>query len=248
MKSTERTTWWTNQNIWRVAVVFATAVVAIHVLLAVVGLKEGTSFFDRGVDPDSMFREHWLADLAAAQTNWSALGIGVLTLAAIAAMQLEVAGPWRPLLLAWGWAVCTFLTLVLPGNLSLYLVPMLLPLALYRVGWPEMSVIVLAGTGFVLGLVTLRYGRKTGGGCPVCGRRSPTAHPRRFARFATLAAYAAALAPLGYASVRLLWAAGVPAGTSAQFLQRINDANPGHGTVLMELTLAGMAMGGGVLC
>jgi hypothetical protein len=59
---------------------------------------------------------------------------------------------------------------------------------------------------------------------------------------------AALVAPCGYAITRLSWAAGVPIGTSRAFLDQINAANPGDGTALLEITMATMAVSGGILC
>lgn len=221
-----------------------------QVLLAAVGLVDGRSFVDRAVDPDSMVREHWLAALPAGVVNAVTMGIGVLTLLGLAAMRRGVAGRWRPVLIAWGWTVAAFLVLVLPGNLSLYVVPFLLPLALFRAGGPELSVIALAATGIAVAFATLRYGRRTSPRrCAGCGRsRSSATSGAAWGAVATASAYGAALAPLGYATVRVLWALGVPVGTTDEFLEQINAANPGHDTVVMELCLAAMAVAGAVLC
>lgn len=224
-------------------------VLTAHAALAVDGLLGGRSLFDRGIDPDTTFGDHWLTDLDSTVVDASALAISVSTAVALLLMRRSTAGPLRPALIGWGWLAAGFLALVLPGNLSLYVVPFLLPLVAFRVGWPEASIILLAAAGLVVAVATVRYARRTGSGCARCGRtarwsrRQPSVE-----RAARVAAYVAALAPLPYAGVRVAWAAGIPVGTTQEFLDRIEAANPGHGTVLMELVLAGMAVGGGLLC
>lgn len=240
---------WTSTTSWRLAESFAFVVLSGHAVLALIGMLDGRSVFNRGVDPDSMFADHWLASFGDFETNSVTLWITLMTLCMMVAMRCGVAGPWRPALVGLGWTVAAFFSLILPANLSLYVVPFLLPLAFFRAGWPEFSIILFAATGVTVGFATLRYRRSTGPGCPACGRSSVAATPSQaLVRLATVAAYAATLAPMGYAVVRLMWAAGIPVGTTEGFLRQINDANPGNGTVIMEIALAGMAMGGAVLC
>lgn len=222
--------------IWRFANSFVITVLLGHALVAIVGMFDGRSLFNRGLDADSMFRDHWLADLNGMTVNSIAIVTAIVALSVLAAMHRGLGGRWRPLLTGSGWLVAILFTFILPGNLSLYVVPFLLPLAFFRAGWPEFSIILLAAAGLVLGLITLRYHRMTGAGCPACGRTVRSRNSQRTSvRVAKLAAYLAALSPLGYAVVRLLWAAGIPVGTTSEFLRRINEANPGHGTIVMEV-------------
>lgn len=235
---------------WRLAGSFVIAVLVGHVLVAIVGLSDGRSLFDRGLDADSIFGGHWLADLNAMTVNSIAVGTAAVAVSAVTAMQRGLGGRWRPVITGCGWLFAGLFTLILPGNLSMYVVPLLLPLGLFRAGWPEFSIILLAAAGLVLGLMTLRYHRVTGPGCPSCGRaiQSSRSPQQNVIRAAKLAAYLAALSPMGYVFVRLSWAAGIPVGTTTPFLRMINEANPGYGTIVMEVALAGMAIGGALLC
>lgn len=215
---------------------FVITVLSGHALVAIIGMFDGRSLFDRGLDADSLFRDHWLADLNGMKINSIAVVTAVVGLSVLAAMHRGLGGRWRPLLTGCGWLMAILFTLILPKNLSLYVVPFLLPLALFRAGWPEFSIILLAAAGLVLGLITLRHHRMTGTGCPACGRTNRARVSQQMSvRLAKLAAYGAALAPMGYAVVRLMWAAGIPVGTTSEFLRRINEANPGHARLSWRL-------------
>jgi len=200
-------------------------------------------------NPDSNFRDHWLADAPAGVVEGITLVVTGATLLALAAMHRDVTGRRRPVVLAV--AVCTavLLVLVLPGNLSLFLIPGFNLLPVKRVAWPEVHVVLLASAGFALALATLAYARRTAGRCEECGRGARPGWSRaRWTRVGRAAAYVATVAPLGYAVMRLLWAAGVPVGATEEFLADLRAANEGNGTVLMEIALATMATGGGLLC
>jgi hypothetical protein len=200
-------------------------------------------------NPDSTFGDHWLVTLDR-RTLWGTGVVwGLVALATLGAMRTGRGRSLRPVLLGVGWATAGFLALVLPGNLSLYLIPGFNLLVLGRVGTGELTIGALFTAGLALGVATLRHQRATGSGCTTCGRRADggrTEHAWR--RVGTVAAVAATVAPQGYALVRIGWALGIPIGATPEFLQTINEANPGNTTVVMELVLAGLATAGGVLC
>ena len=200
-------------------------------------------------NPDSTFRDHWLADVPAGVVEAVTLVVTGAALLALAAMHRDLAGRWRRVVVTIGAGTAVLLVLVLPGNLSLFLIPVFNLLPAKRVAWPEVHVVLLASAGFALALTTLAYARRTGGRCEECGRGARPGWSRaRWIRVGRTSAYVATVAPLGYAVIRLLWAAGVPVGATEEFLADLRAANEGNGTVLMELALATMATGGGLLC
>ena len=228
---------------------WAVAVLSAYGGLAVWWLAGGPYPWAVPGNPDSSFRDHWLSDVPPAVAEGVTLAVAATALPALWAMGRPVAGRWRGAVRTVGLVVSTFLVLGLPGNLSLFLVPGFNLLPVKRVAWPEVNVVVLASAGFALGLATVAYARATSGRCVQCGRGDRPGWPRqRWRRLGRTAAYVAGVAPLGYAGVRLLWAAGVPVGATEEFLADLRAANEGNGTVLMELALAAMATGGGVLC
>ncbi|MFG3642532.1 hypothetical protein ACGF3C_19950 [Micromonospora sp. NPDC047762] len=239
--------WWAGWPRW--SGTFAAVVLTAYGLASVGWFAGGPYVFARPANPDNTFPDHWLADLPPALVEGVTLGFCVMLVAALLLMRRRVAGRVRPVLLGVGWLAAAFLVLVLPGTQALDAIPGLNLLNLKRLDWPTVHLVLLAYTGYALAAATLAYGRATRGGCENCGRDGGAEWSRqRWAVVGQVASIAALLAPLGYAIVRLCWAAGIPVGTTEEFLDTINEANPGNGTMLLELTLAGMALGGGVLC
>ena len=226
----------------------AQAVMAGYAVALSLDLAGGPTVLGPSTNPDNLFRQHWLADRAPDAVAWGGLalaGVGLLVLQA----QRRRARRARTAVTVVGYALAGFLALALPGNLSLDTVPGLNLLNLKRFAWPTFHLTVLCYTGLAVAASTLAHARATAGACPHCGRRSGPAgdtHPR-WRRAGVAVTVVAALAPCGYASSRLLWAAGIPVGTTEEFLERINANNPGNGTVVLELTMATMALAGALL-
>ncbi|MFC7550116.1 hypothetical protein [Plantactinospora sp. GCM10030261] len=239
--------WWSRWPRWSGAV--AVLVLTGYGLGAAGWFAGGPYAFARPANPDNTFPDHWLADLPAARVEAVTIGFCALVVAALLLMRRAVGGPLRPVLLGIGWSAAAFLALVLPGTQALDAIPGLNLLNLKRLDWPTVHLVLLAYTGYAVAAATLAYGRLTRARCVNCGRDGGAEWPRqRWARVGVLVSIAAFVAPFGYAIVRLCWAAGIPVGTTEEFLATINAANPGHGTVLLELILSGMAIGGGLLC
>ncbi|MET8260333.1 hypothetical protein [Micromonospora sp. NPDC005205] len=239
--------WWAGWPRWSGTV--AAVVLTAYGLASAGWFAGGPYVFARPANPDNTFPDHWLADLPPALVEGVTLGFCVVLVAALLLMRRRVAGWVRPVLLGVGWLAAAFLVLVLPGTQALDAIPGLNLLNLERLDWPTVHLVLLAYTGYALAAAALAYGRATRGGCENCGRDGGAEWSRqRWAVVGQVASIAAFLAPLGYATVRLCWAAGIPVGTTEEFLDTINEANPGNGTMLLELILAGMALGGGVLC
>lgn len=220
-----------------------------YLIAGLVGLLGGPYVFAPPSNPDNLFGDHWLSAVpgqrvAAVTVVLAAAGLSLMLLQRLDTRWL------RPVLIGAGAALAGFVALVLPGPLALDTIPVLNLLNLERLDWPTVHVVLLAYAGVAAAASTLAYARRTRGACVHCGRRAgrPGWPSRRWARVGLAASIAAFLTPFGYAVVRLFWAAGIPVGTSRAFLDQINAANPGQGTVIIELVLAGMAIGGGLLC
>ncbi|MFB9239132.1 hypothetical protein ACFFWC_26985 [Plantactinospora siamensis] len=262
---------WSGWPRWSGAVVVA--VLSGYGVAAAVWFLGGPYAFARPDNPESTFPEHWLASLRPAAVEAATLALAGLAVAAVLLMRRRIGGPLRPALLVVGFGVAVLLALVLPGPQALDGIPVLNLANLKRLAWPTVHLVLLEYTGLALGAATLAYARATRGACEHCGRgragtssggraaagsggraaswprgRAGTWSRARWARIGTVSAVAAFLAPFGYAVVRLCWAAGIPVGTTKDFLRQINAANPGHGTLLLELILSGLAIGGGLLC
>lgn len=224
-------------------------VMAGYGVLGVVGLSGGPYVFAPPTNPDNTFDAHWLARLPARDVELATVAIAGIAMVVLW-LQVRRVRLGRPILIATGAVLAAFAALILPGPLSLDSIPVLNLLNLKRLDWPTVHLVLLAYTGVAMAASTLAYARATRDACVHCGRRQGHASwpRRRWARIGLVASIAAFVAPFGYATSRLLWAAGIPVGTTAEFLARINAANPGRGTLLLELTLAAMAMGGGLLC
>lgn len=228
---------------------FAGTVIAGYTAVAAAWFAGGPYPFARPANPDSTFGDHWLAAVPPRAVEAVTLGAGVLVLLALWGMRPSGTGRARPVWLAIGGSAAFFLTLVLPGAQSLDVIPVLNLLNLKRLAWPTVHLVLLAYTGLALAGATLSYARRTAARCENCGRGARRTWSRdRWRRIGVASAVAAAVAPVGYAAVRLCWVAGIPVGTTQAFLDRINAANPGHETLILEVAMSAMAIGGGVLC
>jgi hypothetical protein len=70
---------------------------------------------------------------------------------------------------------------------------------------------------------TVSYARRSGGACPICGRRDGPEGwraPDRAARWGRVAAYVSMVAPVFYALTRYAWALGFPLGMSEEHFLR----------------------------
>ena len=229
--------------------IFVLVVVTGYVLAAVAWTVGAPYAFALPANPESTFDQHWLADLPADVVQTVTIVGGAVLAVAVVLMRMRLGGAWRPVLLPIGWGSALFLSLVLPGPQSLDAVPMLNLLNLKRLSWVTVHLVLLAYTGLALAATTTAYARGTRCACISCGRgHRPGWNRDRWAKLGRITALAASVLPLGYAVVRICWAFGIPVGTTDAFLDRIDAANPGNATIYMELGLAAMAMGGGLLC
>jgi hypothetical protein len=239
--------WWADWPIWSGSV--AALLLSGYGVAAAAWFAGGPYAFSRPTNPDNTFPDHWLASLPAALVESVTLGLCAIVVGALLLMRRRVAGPVRPALLAIGWSAAAFLVLVLPGTQALDTIPLFNLLNLKRLDWPTVHLVLLAYIGYAVAAATLAYQRLTRGACANCGRDRGHQWPReRWARISLVVSVAAVVAPLGYAIVRLCWAAGIPVGTTAEFLDTINAANSGRNTMWLELIMSSMAVGGGVLC
>ncbi|WP_232666201.1 hypothetical protein [Pseudonocardia sp. TRM90224] len=153
----------------------------------------------------------------------------------------------RPLVLAVGIGLAVLLAVVLPESRAVKWMPPLGLLGFLRPpSGSTVQFLVLMLLGFVWAGAMLAYWRATRGACATCGRSGRPDDPR-WARWGRIVTYVAIVAPFGYALVRVGWAMGVPIGVPPEFLERINAANPGNTTMILELALAGFATGGALL-
>jgi hypothetical protein len=228
---------------------FVLVVVAGYVFVALAWIVGAPYAFAPPANPDSTFDQHWLADLPATVVQTATIVGGATLAVAVILMRMRLDGALRPVLLILGWASALFLSLVLPGPQSLDAIPVLNLLNLKRLSWVTVHLVLLAYTGLALAAATTAYARATRGACVSCGRSDrPGWNRDRWAKLGRIIALAASVVPLGYAVVRICWAFGVPVGTTEAFLDRLDAANPGNTTAYMELGLAAMAIGGGLLC
>lgn len=228
---------------------FVLVVVVGYVFAALAWTVGAPYAFAMPANQESTFDQHWLADLPADVVQIATIVGGGILAVAVVLMRMTLGGALRPVLLTLGWASALFLSLVLPGPQSLDAIPVLNLLNLKRLSWVTVHLVLLAYTGLALAAATTAYARATRGACVTCGRnRRPDWNRDRWAKLGRIAALAAFVVPLGYAVVRICWAFGIPVGTTDAFLDRLNAANPGNATTYMELGLASMAMGGGLLC
>ena len=188
---------------------------------------------------------------------------GVMLLATVAALVMSGSsaaprGPARGTVLAIGWTVAAALLVVLPDARFLTLAgyaPILLIGAPF--GWPDVDystvftatlgaqAVGIAG-GLLLAAATLRWQFRTNGACERCGRHEPEAgwaRPDAAARWGRWAAYIAAAIPAVYAVTRLAWAAGIPMGIPAHFLNEMRA----EGMTWAALGLGGFALAGAIL-
>ena len=181
--------------------------------------------------------------------------------AAFASMLMAQArgrGIGRIILLGFGWAVSATLLLIIPD----YRVLMALAYGIvFLVGapfnWPPANyfdiftppvvnqLFVLFG-GFLWGVTTLAYGRRTTLACGHCGRMPEDQSwkmPSGAARWGKWATYIAVFIPLIYAATRWAWALGIPLGITEELLRE----GLASGMWLGGAALATVAVGGAIL-
>jgi hypothetical protein len=173
--------------------------------------------------------------------------LGAVGVVAASAMARGLRAPHPPPraahrvpLLAFGAAAAVGLALVLPEARTVKYLPPLGLLAFLRPpAWGTVNFLVLAAGGLAWAAATLAYARATSGmperaGAWLDGHRHAVT-------------WTAIVAPWVYAGYRACWALDVPIGVPQAFLDRINAANPGHQTRILELVLASFALGGSLL-
>jgi hypothetical protein len=239
--------WWGAWPTW--ARWAAMAGSALHLVAGVVWATTGWGFPFGAADPGAADNGALLAAATPGVTGAvvAVLG-GVGTATAWAMGRPDAGGPGRRrLLVGVGAALAVLLAVVLPERRAvLYLPPLGLLSVLRPPDRPTLHHLLLLVCGLAWAAATAGYLRAARGACRNCGR-GPGAGPAVEAavrRWGTPVTVLAAVAPWGYALVRVAWAAGVPVGVSPEFLARIEAANPGHGTVLLELVMAGFAAAG----
>lgn len=185
----------------------------------------------------------------------------VLLLAAVATLIMKGAdlrGPARAALLTYCWAVVAGLLLLVPDTRLLTLagyLPIIVvgaPFGYPPVDYSTVFTTTLAGqaaavvAGLLLATATLRWQLRTGDACVGCGRGDREAgwsRPEAAARWGRWAAWTAAVIPAVYALTRFAWAAGIPLGISAGFLEEMHET----GLVWSGAGLGAFAMAGAVL-
>jgi hypothetical protein len=136
--------------------------------------------------------------------------------------------PHRVPLLAFGAVAAAGLALVLPEARTVKYLPPLGILAFLRPpAWGTVNFLVLAVGGLAWAAATLAYARATSGG--------PTRAGAWLDDHRHAVTWTAIVAPWVYAGYRVCWALDVPIGVPQPFLDRINAANPGHRTRILEL-------------
>ncbi|RKN49603.1 hypothetical protein [Micromonospora endolithica] len=227
--------------------------------LALLGTVTGAGYPFGADDPN---REANLLRLVPADLGPPVFA-GVLLTAAVLALTLAApaarpARPVRAVLLGYGWAVASVLTVVVPGMQVLVILgylPILLVGAPF--GWPPVDYAdVFTGAlaarvasivgGVLLAGALLVWQRRTSGACAACGRdgadrgwRTPAAA----ARWGRWAAWTAAAVPFGYALTRFAWAVGIPLGIDPEFLGGMRES----GAVWAGAGLGAFATVGAVL-
>lgn len=115
------------------------------------------------------------------------------------------------------------------------------------VQWAVLSHQLVLIAGVVLWVSTAAIGaRKTIGACIPCGRKDDGGgwfSAAGAARWGTPVTIAAAIIPAAYAVVRFAWAAGIPLGIEARFMQSMQET----GATYSALGLASMALLGALL-
>ncbi|GII80887.1 hypothetical protein Sru01_58690 [Sphaerisporangium rufum] len=225
---------------------------AVYTLLGLYWWAGGAWFpFGTG-DPRAADDGALLAGATAPVLGPVTVALGLAGVAAGWAMSRRVRRP-RPVLLVFGWTLAALLAVVLPESRAIKYLPPLGFIAFFRPpDPPTLNFLVLLVGGLVWAAATLGYARATRGACAACGhgpgRRHGAGAPGAWAvRWGRPVTYLAIAAPWVYAASRIGWAFGVPIGVPAEFLDTINANNPGHGTMIMELVLAGLAIGGSIL-
>jgi hypothetical protein len=223
-------------------------VLGVYAVALAAEILGGPAIFAPSSNPDNTFDTHWLTTLPADRIAPSGLVLACIGLIVLEAQRRRVRTA-RGVLAAVALGLAGYLSLVLPGSSSLDVVPGLNLLNLRRFGWPTAHLTLLCYAGLALAASTAAYLRATRDACLYCGRRPERDIARGLARqrLGIAVTVLAAIAPCGYAVSRLLWAAGIPVGTTEAFLERINAANPADVTVTLEIIMATMALSGGFL-
>ncbi|WP_163510667.1 hypothetical protein [Fodinicola acaciae] len=173
--------------------------------------------------------------------------VGLVGAAAAMAMICRIRSLRWPVI-GCGLLLALTLTLVLPEDRAIkYLPPLGLFAFLRPPDWPTVHHLILILVGFLWLAATVAYWRAMRNACESCGRTGDSRWERWWLRWGRVITYVAIASPWVYASERLAWAAGIPLGVTPEFLRHINAANPGNGTTIMELVLAGFAISGSVL-
>ena len=216
---------------------------ALYGLVALVWTVTGTGFpYGPGSQAGDTSPLRALDPAIGAPLFWAAL---LLAAAALFFLDgpLRVYGTARRVLLAYVWVVVAALLVVLP-DIELRAVAGYLPMLIigYPFGWPpvdysEIFTWTLANQAFaVLGGVLLARAVWPS----FTGRWTTRESAARWGRWAT---WLAAAIPVFYAAIRLAWAAGIPLGIPAAFLEDMQRT----GLVWAGAGLGGFALVGAIL-
>jgi hypothetical protein len=225
---------------------------AAHVVVGLVWATTGFGFPFGAADPGAADNGALLAGAVPGATGVVVTVLGGVGTATAWAMGRPPAGGAgrRRLLVGVGAGLAVLLVVVLPERRAVLHLPPMGLLSFLRPPDPSTAYfLVLVGFGLVWAAATVGYLRAARGACGNCGRGAGAGSAVEAAvrRWGTPVTVLAAVAPWGYAVVRVAWAVGVPVGVSPEFLVRIEAANPGGSTVLLELVFAAFAAVGSVL-
>lgn len=222
---------------------------AIYALLGLYWTAGGGGFPFGANDVRALENGDLLAAATAPVAGPIIAGLGLVGATVAWAMLKRWRRP-RTVLLVYGWSMGGLLAVVVPEVRAL---KHMLPMGLFGLGrtdWPTWNFIILMIGGFMWVGSTLAYQRASGGACDHCGRNE-SGKPSRtavwFRRWGRVVTYVAIGAPWVYATIRMAWVLDIPLGVEPEFLAHINAANPGNGTKIMEMVLAGMCVGGSIL-
>jgi hypothetical protein len=182
----------------------------------------------------------------------------VLLGAAVALIAAWASTAFRYAVLAYLWLVAGALLIVVP-DVRLLTIAGYAPMLIIGLpfGWPDVDystvftwtvanqALAVAG-GLLIARATLAWQRRTRDACESCGRTGAPGgwtSPESAARWGRAAAWIAAAVPTLYAVVRLAWAAGIPLGIPADFLDEMRR----EGMHLAAAGLGGFALLGAVL-
>lgn len=218
----------------------------------------GYPFTPAGARPSGFTLLDGLSQRAGASVITVLAGVGVVVSLSMLAIQVAVRrGALRWLVTAAAALLGAGLAVVLPDYRVIatiaytpimlvgVLVGVIEPGAITMVyRWPVTNLIGFTVAGVAFGAAAFGYWRRTGAGCPRCGRDDVVAAwatPARAARWGRCATAIAVAIPVGYAITRVSWALGIPLGVSAAFLASIRSI------VYAGASLGAMAIGGAVL-